>query len=374
MNFPTEFEKGRQGKNVGLDIGIKELTVDTLGIQKEHIYCIAAPPKVGKTTLADFLFVLAVICRSPNAKVDWIYYSWEISRIKKEFKFAAFFLFLDYKIQFFEYEGKQYKISADYLMGKLMDDNKKPIPVNDDITEKVKIIYRERIKPIFGEYNSRGQKIKKGRIDFIEEKDTPTGIKKYIMNYAKENGKFVMERYQVRDDNGQLETKYRVIGYEPNDPDKLLIVITDHVRKVKVEKGELLKQSVDKLASYQVDLRNLIKCTFVDIIHTNRNLFEVDRIKFAGEFLYPTPEDVKDTGNLSEEANVFFTMFDPNDDKYKLKKHFGLDLIDKQGKVLHPHYKSLHIVEARDIEGTPIHYQLNMFGNINWFALLKRQL
>jgi len=371
MNFVSAFQKGKEGMNLGLPMGIPPLTRDTLGTQKEHIYSIAAPPKVGKTTLIDFIFLLAIYMLSPNANVEWIYYSFEISRIKKEFKFAAFFMFRDFGIQFFEHEGKQYPISADYLMGKLLDDNNKPIVVHTEHEEQLRIIYRTRIIPLFGEYNIRGERIRKGKIDFIEHRENPTGIRNYILTYARTNGKFIMEKYTIIDKNGDKENKERIIGYQPNDENKMLIVITDHVRKLIRERNFSMKENIDKFAEYQVELRNICKFIFVNVIHTNRNIFDIERIKYAGEYFYPSSEDVKDTGNLSEDSNVLFTMFNPNDDKYGIKKHFGLEVVDKNDKLVHPNYRSLHIVEARDFEA-PLHYQLNMFGNINWFNPIKK--
>lgn len=376
MNFITEFKKGEEGRNKGLPVGIPSLNKDILGLQQGQLIVIAAPPKVGKTTLADFLFVLAPYMlgkeKNPKLDIEWIYYSFEISRIKKEFKIACFFFYKDHNIQSFEYEGKKYKITADYLMGKLLDDNEKTIKVLPEHKDILKIIYERRIVPLFGRYSDKGIKLEEGLINFIQERENPTGIRNYLLNYAAINGQFIKEKYKTKNDNGETETRTRIIGYKPNNPDKFVIIITDHMRKVKLERGFTLKQAVDKLAEYQVEIRDLCNYIFIDIIHTNRNLFDLDRIRHQGEFFYPTSEDIKDTGNLSEDANLIFTMFDANDDKYNIKRHFGLDLQDKNGNLLHPNYRSLHLVEARDVEGAPLHYQFDMFGNINWFQSIKK--
>jgi hypothetical protein len=59
-------------------------------------------------------------------------------------------------------------------------------------------------------------------------------------------------------------------------------------------------------------------------------------------------------------------MFNPNDEKYNLDRHFGIDL--SQNK--HPNYRSLHVADARWVE-SPIHMKLNMYGQINLFEPLR---
>ncbi len=116
----------------------------------------------------------------------------------------------------------------------------------------------------------------------------------------------------------------------------------------------------------QVQLRNWCHYTFVDIAHLNRNMDSVKRMEFNKEFLYPSGGDFKDTGNLSEEANYVYTMMNPNDQKYNLTKHFGLDLTNDA----HPYVRSIHLVESRDTE-CPLHLHLDMYGGIKTFAELQ---
>lgn len=53
-------------------------------------------------------------------------------------------------------------------------------------------------------------------------------------------------------------------------------------------------------------------------------------------------------------------MFNPNDEKYNLTKHFGIELAN------YLNYRSIHIVESRDSE-SPLCIQTNMFGGVNMF-------
>ena len=69
-----------------------------------------------------------------------------------------------------------------YLEGKLQDDDGEIIKVSPDIEEGIKKVYNNWLVPLFGEYNDDGKCIKKGKIDFIEEKMNPTG--KLIFYFA----------------------------------------------------------------------------------------------------------------------------------------------------------------------------------------------
>jgi hypothetical protein len=368
-NFVNAYLQGQKGKNKGLSTGLQSFTKAIDGVQRRAIYAIAASPKVGKTTLADLCFViepyLDYIKRrelNPDLKMrlKFIYYSFEINRIKKEFKYAAHFMFRDYGISHFKHKDKFYPMSPRYLEGKLIDDDEQVIKVLPEHEICLKEIYEKRIVPLFGRYDADGKQVQKGIIEFIEERDNPTGLRNYIMHYASEHGKFIHETYKIKNEQNQLIEKQRIIGYKSINPEEYIVIITDHVRKLKRERGYLLKENIDKWIEYQVELRNWCGYTFVDVVHLNRGISSIERIKYLSEFLYPTGDDVKDTGNLSEDCDYLITLFNPKDEKYNIKKHFGTDITEIEG------YRSLHLVESRDTE-CPMHLQLIMMGGINLF-------
>jgi hypothetical protein len=90
---------------------------------------------------------------------------------------------------------------------------------------------------------------------------------------------------------------------------------------------------------------------------------------FFKEDIYPTSEDIKGTGNLSEESNYLFTMFNPNDGRYNLKKHFGLELKDKYQNEIYPELRTIHLVESRHCI-YPQHFKVNMKGGYKSFKKL----
>ena len=418
MNFRAAFEAGQKGSNKGLPMGegLKTISQAINGIQRGRIYTVGAAPKGGKSTMVDVGFCIepALYVLNHNAKtrasmevivsklqtvtdsdarntlnqeyellnsqlidLEFIYNSYEIDRISKEFDFVAHFLHTDFDIyQIFLPSGKLYKgnnfvyLSSAFLKGELEydtlnpDDTKEIIRVPEDIIEKIKTVYKTRIVSLFGEYNERGEKVSKGLIKFLEIKDNPTGVRNYLLEYAKENGEFLYKQ-TVKD--GQTFT--RMIGYKPNNPKKYVIIITDHLRKLLPERGFKTKETVDKFSEYAVEFRNTCNFTFVHIIHLNRAVSDIGRRQFDDDRLFPQSDDIKETGNLSEDSNYIFTMFNPNDDKFNLTKHFGKTIRRPDKSLLYPFMRTIHLVESRH-SVCPQHFRVNMYGDVKKFEPL----
>ena len=370
-NFIKQFKEGKEGRNIGLPLGLPVLDKAINGLQRGVMIGIAASPKVGKSKLVDGHLILYPYLLAPNADVEWIYYSYEMNRVQKEFAFAVFFLDYDHQLTTYEWNGKTKQITADYLMGRLKDEHEDPIIVNEQIESKLKEIYVQRIIPLFGEHDMNGNRIKKGKIDFIEQKDTCDGMTNYVMNYARENGKFTEEEYYTLNASGSKEKRTRLNGYIPNNPNAYRIIITDTLRKLRLGKGQNKKEAADSWIDSSATIRNLTGFTFVHIIHCNRSLTNMDRLKYMAEFLHPTGDDIKETGNLSEEADYVLTLFNPTDEKYGIRKHFNLELFDSNGNLLYPDYRSLHLIESRHTI-CPLHMQLELLGAIGCYKQLER--
>lgn len=305
MNFIEEYIKGQAGQNQGLYMGdgCKEISKTINGLQKSMIYGLAAGPKAGKTTLADYAFVIEPYLDSLKTKTDFeiIYNSYEIDRVSKEFDFAAHFLNKDYKMEIIQLEGNTLEngnnyveLSAKYLRGRLQDDEGNFIPVKKTVEDVLKEVYSTRIIPLFGEYGTNGLQIKPGVIQFYGNRNNPTGIRNNILSYAEKNGTFAYETFKGKDGTKGK----RIIGYTSNNPNKTVLIITDHLRKILLERingtASTLKQCIDKYLEYSVEIRNWCGFSFLHIIHLNRSMSDMNRIKYAGDLLFPNGDDVKD--------------------------------------------------------------------------------
>lgn len=379
MNIIEKFNQGQQGGNMGLYMGDALVNIYRAikGVQRAKVYGVAAAPKVGKTTLTDVGFVIEpyIDAIKKGIEIEFHYFSYEIDRVTKEFDFMCHFLNREYNIEYYllpdgiTVAGQNYvKLEPDLLMGHILDDKEQLITVDADLQAKMIEVYSKWIIPLFGEFAQNGVQIKKGVIIFHETKENPTGIRNKLLAYAEKNGQFVYE-----DSVGSGGKVYRrMIGYKPNNPEKFVMIITDHVRKLVLERGFTLKQTVDKYLDYSIEFRNICGFSSVHIIHLNRSISDVKRLQFQDDRIYPTSEDIKDTGNLSEEANYVFTMFNPNDDKYNLSKFFGMKIRDTQKNILYEDLRTVHLVESRH-GPYPQHFILSMKGAIKKFVEFKEK-
>jgi hypothetical protein len=420
MNFVTAFIEGQLGRNCGLPMGegLKMLETAINGIQRGKIFCVASAPKVGKSTFVDSGFVIEPCLhvldtnevinkacaeillnlstalddevrqklneeyeklQSQLLELDLFYLSYEIDRVNKEFDFITHFINKDFGIsQVILPPGKFYKeknfipLSPSFLKGEAHYDKANPkdkleiIKVSPELEEMVKATYIRRIIPLFGRYNEQGQQEEKGMITFLENKDNPTGIRNYFLDYAKRNGEFLYSSTTSKEG-----VKYtRMVGYKPHKPDKYVIIILDHIRKVLPERGYKMKEIIDKFSEYAVELRNTCKFTFVVIIHLNRDIMDTSRRSLDEDRIFPLAENIKDSGNLSEDADYVLTLFNPNDDKYNLKKHFGTVIKRPDNSLLYPNMRTIHLVEARPCY-CPQHFRINMFGETKRFEQFK---
>jgi hypothetical protein len=416
MNLVEAFKAGQKGSNKGLPMGegLKNIDLAINGVQKGRIYTVGAPPKGGKSTMVDAGFVIepAIYVLEVNRKVhvemeeikrklefstdsgeraelnqhydvlqsriihfEIIYNSYEIDRVSKEFDFLAHFINRDYGVETVMLpEGKTYRgkdhisLSPDFLKGEKTYDKMNPdepseiIKVPDSIFDMVKATYTNRIIPLFGEYDANGRQVTQGLIIFLENKENPTGIRNYLIDYAKKNGEFM---YSSSTKDGVTHT--RMTGYKPNNPDKYVLVVTDHLRKLIPERGFKMKETVDKFSEYSVELRNTCNFSFVHIIHLNRSMADAARMKQDGDRLFPKSDDIKETGNLSEDSNYIFTLFNPNDDRYQLNSHFGHVIKRADGSLIYPNLRTIHLVESRHC-ACPQHFKVNMYGEYKKFS------
>lgn len=367
-NFIEEFKKGQSDSTKGLPFGsgLESITLDVGGVHSKAIYGVAGPEKSGKSTFTDYAFLIQpyLYAIEHNVPVSWVYYSFEVDRVSKEFDFASFFLNHDYGINEVPLptgitrDGKDtITISAEYLKGLKLDDNFNSIKIDPEIEERLKEVYKNRIVPLFGEYSKSGALLKKGMIDFREGRDNPTGIYKDLLKLAEEEGTIF-----------KSDRDYP-INYVPGIKNQFKIVIIDHIRKLRPERGWKIKQTIDKMSEYMVILRNLLGYTFVPILHTNRSLGTINRLTYAKNNVYPNSDDLKDSGNLGEDCNYLFTTFNPNDDRYNLRDHFDLKIRDSRSNIIYPNLRTIHLVSSRHCE-FPRHYKVNMFGGIKKFEKL----
>jgi replicative DNA helicase len=312
MKFLGEVEEGMRGRYKGLPTNMERLSNFVNGIQKKSYTAVGAQSKSGKTAFVDEFFVLGPYLRNKEANIRWIYFSPEVDMLEKMAKYTAYFMDHKYGI----YCDSNYVLSRGD--NRLSPEHKKLV---DDIAQN-------ELKDLFD-----------NKIQFIEDRIHPEGIRRVIFEYAEANGTFLRESWFKNE-----EEHSKIVAYEEKDPSLHTVIIVDHVGLVPVQKGFTKKQNIDELSSRMVWFRNICSFSPVLVSQFNRDLGKVDRMKFSGEQLMPTLEDFKDTGGLSEDASLVLGLFNPT--KYRhLDRHMGYDL-----NAIGKSYRSIHVLAARNTE------------------------
>jgi hypothetical protein len=346
--FLKEVQRGIEGRNKGLNCGLKRFNKFINGIQKKTYYLVGGLQKAGKTALADCIFVLYPYLLNKDARVKWIYFSYEIDLIEKMAKFCAFFM--DYKYGVY--------CDSNYILGR--GDNK----VKPEHLPMIEEIYHNELTDLFGKYDDEGKQLSEGKITFFEDKINPEGVRQYLLKYAEDNGEFIYKTIKIKTEAGPKEIS-TIVGYKEKDDNLYTIVVIDHLALTKREKGLTLKENIDRLSQHMVFFRNICRFTPVLLSQFNRDMGKIERMKFSGEQLQPTLEDFKDSGDPAADASMVIGLFNPTTLPH-LRTHLGYDLV-KIGKS----YRSVHILASRNTE-TGVNLSMMMEGKTGMFRELPK--
>lgn len=330
-SLKERIDQGREGLNAGFSTGSEKLDSVVQGVQRRTIYALGGGIGTGKTAFTDHSFVLQPykeMLTMANTGIRQLYLrvfynSFEIEKTNKLAKWVCYKLFEDL--------GIIVDINFVLSIGK----NK----ISQEIYDKV-CTYRDYIEKME---------------DFVHITDmstNPTGIYMTVKKYMDANGKTVEERKLVR---GQEIVFHK---YIPNNPDEIVIVITDHVGLLRVEKEcHTKKERIDKYSEQAISLRNFYGVTSVALSQFNRELADLDRRKFSE--LTPQLEDFKDTGNLSEDANIVMALFNPL--RYNITEYNNFNIIAVGGR-----YRPVVILKTRD-GSDMVKLNQNFMGEVGHF-------
>ncbi len=354
MNFLTAVQEGVTGVSEGLPYALSKLNSYLGGIHRKMYYIVAAEAKAGKTSFVNENFLIEPFLYSlqkPEMELEFWYWATEMDLIEIEASVVSNLI----------YRFKNLRLSREYILGRTRTSSGQRIIVPPEHISIIEDVYEEYIVPMFGRHDERGKLTQQGAVRFFQVRENPTGIYNTLMARAAQLGTFEYESIRVKDDRGNYVEKLLPIAYNYHNPNKRIIVIVDHMRGLKREQGFKMKENIDKMSEYFTDLRNLTGMTIVGTIHSSRAISDVNRLKLMRDKLYLTDDDVKDSGNPVEDANVLFTMLNASDEKYGIKNHFGYMVEAYSGR-----YRCLSIVRARNA-ACPQHLGLQFFGDIHHF-------
>lgn len=238
-SFYNEIDKGRSGKSWGFSTGLPKLDKLTDGVVKSNYIVLFALSGVGKSTAALYSYVYKPVCEHlDDDKYEVLFFNLEM---KKDFILAKLL-----SIHLYEIYG--IRIGAKQLLSREMN-----YTLSDFVYQKV-LECREWMDKVC--------KI----VHFQECVLNAKSFYFHVMNFLKERGKF-----QDSDHPSQ--------GYTPNNPNKVLNVIIDHLNLTRPAAGNSKKLEIDAISDWCVKLRNWTNVSFVAIMQANRTGTSMDRIK-----------------------------------------------------------------------------------------------
>lgn len=266
----TEIARGLEGNNDGIPIGFNRLN-KYIGIRKRIYTTVFGASGTGKTAFVHNAFILKpfdYIQANPfKAKMKVILFSMERSKVYTLAKWLTRKIFLSEGIL----------IPLPKMLGwwdqKLShDEHDLVLSYGDYINELCEFV------------------------DIIEGGTNPTGIWKYVKNYAHNNGKL-----EEIDEFNKI--------YIPNDPNKIVIPIIDHMGLTKLERGMSKKEAIDKVSEYNQIFRDLYGYSPVAVSQINRDLGAF-MLKNMPSF-EPTLDSIKESGKIAEDSDVVISLFQP---------------------------------------------------------------
>ncbi|MGM9530651.1 DnaB-like helicase C-terminal domain-containing protein, partial [Intestinibacter sp.] len=121
------------------------------------------------------------------------------------------------------------------------------------------------------------------------------------------------------------ETETRKV-FIPKDKNQIILVVIDHLGLIRKDKGRTKKEEMDLASSYLVTLRNKCGISPLVLMQMNRDSSSVDRRK--NSWSEPQLNDIKDTGNVSEDAEIVISIFHPYREKLTTYRGYKLNILE----------------------------------------------
>lgn len=320
------------------------------GIEQEKYYLVTANSKVGKTKLADFLFVYNpyefVTTKKTDIKIKVLYFSLEVSKEEKLSQYYSYRLYKDHNII----------ISPEKLKSRFEN-----------------YILEDEIETLLDAYDEEMERFE-SMVQIIDNVKNPFGIYKHVRDYAyahgehyDKNGNIILKEHllsnnpEVRD-----PANLRIAEYRPYDPDEYVIIVVDHLSLLHTEKGQDLWTTIFNFSSkYCLAMRDRWRYIPV-VIQQQAADQEKQQFTFKGDSivakLRPSPDGLADCKLTQRDVNVMFGLFAPH--RYKIENYEGYD-IDR----LADNYREFNVMLNRNGSGF-INLDLYFNGAANYFKEL----
>ena len=270
-----QIDRGREGKNLGISMGMPRLEEYIYGVTPEMYTVLFGKTGSGKTSIALYCYIyrplMAMLEEGKDFKV--IYLSLEMTGEMLLAKLASIYIMETFSVQlgYKEIFSKKSTLSDtdyEYLL--------KALEWLDLITPHL-VIYDKTLHC--------------------------ESLYAFLKSYAESEGVF--------EERGHSEF------YTATNPEQIRLVIVDHIGLMRRAKGRSKKEEIDLASSYLLWFRNKCKYAILVLMQVNRDQTSMDRRN--ANLLEPTLEDIKDSGAPAEDSEIVIGIFNPF--KEKLLKH-----------------------------------------------------
>ena len=274
--FYDAVDRGRDGKNIGLSMGLPKLESFIDGYLPETSYLVGGMSGTGKSSFTIFAFIYKPLMAYLSGKLQsrdpyWCIFSLEMTPEQIYSKLISLYIYENF--------GEQISFKELFSRGEdciLSDDRYDLVKACDDFLS----VLDERL--IFYEGTLNAEKYRKTVMEFLERFG------------------------QFKGDN-----------YVQSNPDRILGVMIDHLSLVRASAGRSKKEEMDLISSYSVQFRNKCRISPIHVMQFNRDAGNQERVKQGLQ--EPSYNDFKDSGAMVEDSHIVLGLHAPI--KHKLSSY-----------------------------------------------------
>lgn len=259
------------------------------GVEQGKFLIITANQKVGKSKLADYLFIyepLFYMMDHPELKVKVIYFSLEMSAKEKYNEFLCHLL------------SRLDKIHIDTRRLRSVDQ-----PCDPHIFE---LLESEKYQRYIQAYEDM--------VIFNDTDKNPTGIRKFYRDYALAHGHYnyitVQEKNEITGEMEDTKALDPIKPYSQDDEDEYRFIILDNAANLSTEKNyESLRAAIEKVSKDGIVAKKQLNYIFVLIQHQAQSQEGIENIKLGR--MRPTADGLGDNKTTSRDLNCLIGLYNP---------------------------------------------------------------
>lgn len=313
---------------------------DFPGIEQGKYYLVSANSKVGKTQLMNYLFLYNSVMYSyyhpDKVHIKILYYNLEETQEAITLRFMCYLLYTISGIH--KSPGDLKSVREDKVIDEAI------LNLFEDEPYKSILDYFERT------------------VAFLPDKN-PFGIYKQAKLYAESNGVIHNKKMDIKDKSGNVVDSKDVFDYYvPHDPKEYVMIIVDHCSLISCDGKQDLREAINTLSSYMVQLRN--RYNYIPVVIQQQNQETGNLEAFKLNKIRPTMTGLADSKFTSKDCNVMLGLCNPW--AFEINSYGGYSLSELKGNA-----RFLEVVINRDGESNGM-IGLYFDGAVNYYEELPK--